>query len=333
MIIKRLKPIFLFLFSSGAFFVSLAAIAGFLAFAFWPLDVFNHFQPVIFPVTLVLFVTSAIFAHRQPFRGLMLSVSATGFIASCLVTVPEIVGAIRQTPQLTQIENTKRLMTFNIYAKNEDIEGLFASIKDENPDVLLMQEYWRWHRGELEERLTVLFPYSVHCQGGKRSFLGIYSKLPLKELPGHNCIDKLSTKQRTSIIAVQVQDEIPFNVITTHFDWPIPAGRQREQMQTVVNVILAQSGPTLFGGDFNSTPFSYSFKNLVDQSKLKRAVWLMPTWPAPPTHPVPMPAWLQLDHILASSHIKPTNWHRGANGGSDHYPLVIDFQIYSGELN
>ncbi|MCZ4270842.1 endonuclease/exonuclease/phosphatase family protein [Maritalea porphyrae] len=325
---QGLLSIVRFLFAGGAFFVSLSAIVGFLAFAFWPLDVFNHFQPIIFPLSLALFLISAIFAKHQPFKGLVLSFCAMGFVASSLVVVPEVVGAVQFNANPTKLfGETRRLMTFNIYAKNEDLEGLFQSIEEQDPDILFIQEYWSWHRKGLEPRLSELMPYSVHCQGGKRSFLGVYSKFPLKELSIQDCVDSLSAEQRTSIIAVQVQDEIPFNVVTTHFDWPIPSDRQKKQRRVVADALNKIDGPTLFGGDFNSTPFSYAFKGLVDEAGMKRVVWLMPTWPAPPTYPFDMPPWMQLDHILTRGDVKTNLPHRGANGGSDHYPLIIDFEI------
>lgn len=317
-----------FLFAGGAFFVALSAIVGFLAFAFWPLDVFNHFQPIIFPLSSVLFLVSAIFAKHQPFKGLVLSFCAVGFVASSLVVVPEFVGTFLHNTKPVQLSADKRrLMTFNIYAKNEDLDGLYQSIKEQDPDILFLQEYWSWHRKGLQDRLSALMPFSVHCQGGKRSFLGVYSKFPLKELGGQDCIDSLSAEQRTSIIAVEVQDETPFNVVTTHFDWPIPSDRQKKQRQIVVDVLNKIEGPMLFGGDFNSTPFSYAFKGLVRDAGMTRAVWLTPTWPAPPTYPFDMPPWMQLDHILTRGEVKTSFVQRGANGGSDHFPLVVDFEI------
>lgn len=318
-------------FAGGAFFVSLSAIAGFLAFALWPLDIFNHFQPIIFPLSAILFVISAVFAKHQPFKGMVLSFCAVGFVASSLVIIPELVGAYRHNSADKQIyaETDRRLMTFNIYAKNENLDGLFASIQEQDPDFLFIQEYWSWHRQGLEKRITNILPYAVHCQGGKRSFLGVYSKYPLKEIEGHDCIDSLSAEQRTSIIALQVQDEIPFNVVTTHFDWPIPADRQQRQMGVVANVLNKIEGPLLFGGDFNSTPFSYAFKNLVSSTNMERVVWLLPTWPAPPTYPVDMPPWLQLDHILTRGGVTVGLPHRGENGGSDHFPLIVDFKVDS----
>ena len=325
---QGLLSIIKFLFAGGAFFVSLSAIAGFLAFALWPLDLFNHFQPIIFPLSLVLFLISAIFAKHQPFKGLVLSFSALGFVASSLIIIPEVVGHYQNSAGSDRVSDTnRRLMTFNIYAKNDNLDGLFESVQEQDPDILLIQEYWSWHRKGLEKRLTALMPYSVHCQGGKRSFLGVYSKYPLKEIAGSDCIDSLSAQQRTSIIVVQVQDENPFNIVTTHFDWPIPSDRQRVQMQTVIDVVNGVTGPTIFGGDFNSTPFSYAFKNLVKKAGFTRAVWLRPTWPAPPTHPFDMPPWMQLDHILTRDGVTTNNPHRGANGGSDHYPLVVDFKV------
>jgi len=325
---QGLFSIIKFLFAGGAFFVSLSAIAGFFAFTFWPLDLFNHFQPIIFPLSLLLFVISAIFAKHQPFKGLVLTFCAIGLVTSSFVIIPEIVGAFRYNASNVEHANSnRRLMTFNIYAKNENLDGIYESVVAAEPDILIIQEYWSWHRKGLEARFRALLPNAVHCQGGKRSFLGIYSKYPLKELSAQDCIDSLSAQQRTSIIAVEVQDEIPFNVVTTHFDWPIPSDRQKIQMQVVIDAVNTIEGPTIFGGDFNSTPFSYAFKNLVQSTHMKRAVWLTPTWPAPPTYPFDMPPWLQLDHILTTDEVQTSNPRKGANGGSDHFPLIVDFKI------
>lgn len=327
MFIRYLKSLFWFGFSASVFFVAFAAIAGLLAFAIWPMDPFNHFQPVILPLSFVGFLISAIFAYRQPFRGLMLTICATGFAASTLVVVPEVVGALTAPKNVVTDDDSMRLMTFNIYAKNDDYDALFEAIEKENPDFLLVQEYWREHREELSPRIEKLLPNFIFCQGGKRSFLAIYSRFPISETTGHDCNEEISNGQRHSIISVKVEAEIPFNLVTTHFDWPIPADRQFEQMRKVASSLNSIEGPLLIGGDFNSTPFSYTHKNFVKNTGLTRAVWLTPTWPAPPTYPIDMPPWLQLDHILYRGDFVVSEPRRGENGGSDHFPLIVDFKL------
>lgn len=327
MISRNIKSLFWFGFSGAVFFVSLSAIAGLLAFALWPLDLFNHFQPIILPLSFIAFLISAIFAFKQPFRGLMLSICATGFAASSLVVIPEIVGAFRAPKNVVEGEGTMRLMTFNIYAKNDNYDALFASIEKEQPDFLLIQEYWKAHRAALSPRIEKLLPNYVFCQGGKRSFLAVYSRFPIEPTVGHDCNEAISTGQRHSIISVKVEAEIPFNLVTTHFDWPIPSDRQYAQMQKVAKSLQSIDGPLLIGGDFNSTPFSFAYKNFVKEAGLTRAVWLTPTWPAPPTYPIDMPPWLQLDHILYRGDFLVSEPKRGENGNSDHFPLIVDFKL------
>ena len=327
MIARSLKFFTLFALWAGAFFVSVAAIAGLLAFVVWPLDVFNHFQPILFTLTLIMFVGLAIFAKTQPYRGFVISIIATGFVASSLVIVPEVVGGyVNQRPDRVEGE-TMRLMTYNIYAKNHDFDAIYAAVEKEQPDFLLLQEYWKDHRQGLSPRLEELLPYFVYCQGGKRSFLGIYSRFPIEPIEGNDCKTAISAEQRHSIIAVKVQAEIPFSLVTTHFDWPIPAERQYTQMDKVASALNGIDGPLVVAGDFNSTPFSYAFKNFATKSDLKRATWMIPTWPAPPTYPLPMPPWLQLDHIMTRGNIDTTAPWRGENGLSDHFPLIVDFKI------
>lgn len=223
-------------------------------------------------------------------------------------------------------------MTFNIYAKNDNLNALALSVLEVDPDIVVFQEFWRWHRAGLEERLTKTYPYTLHCQGGRRSFVALYAKIPFAPQPGNDCMDSLTADQRTSIISVQfpaTETHGSFSVVTTHFDWPVPIQRQRKQVDTFIEALAQVDGPVLVAGDFNSTPYSYSLKSLIERASLQRIAKNIPTWPAPPTYPIPMPPWLQLDQIMSRGNVIATPAHRGPNGGSDHYPLYTDFYIES----
>lgn len=327
---KALTSLIIFGFSAAAGFFALSAIVGFLGFAFWPFDIFNHLQPIWLIGSLGCLLLSPLLLRRQPVRGFIIAISATGFLAATSVVLPEFLAGVRQeTPQI-DTEKSLRLMTFNIYAKNDDLNALALSVLEVDPDIVVFQEFWRWHRAGLEERLTETYPYTLHCQGGRRSFVALYAKIPFAPQPGNDCLDSLAANQRTSIISVKfpaTETHESFSVVTTHFDWPVPIERQREQVDVFVAALQQVQGPMLVAGDFNSTPYSYSLKGLIERASLERVAKGIPTWPAPPTYPVPMPAWLQLDQLMSRGGVVATPARKGPSGGSDHYPLYTDFII------
>lgn len=331
---KALNSFVIFGFAATAGFFAFAAIVGFLGFALWPFDVFNHLQPIWLAGGILCLFMAPFLLRRQPVRGFVIALSATGFLASTSIVLPEYLAGVRQATPEVDTDKSLRLMTFNIFAKNDDLNALALSVLEVDPDIVVFQEFWRWHRAGLEERLTETYPYTLHCQGGRRSFIALYAKFPFAPQPGNDCMDSLTANQRTSIISVKfpaTEAHESFNVVTTHFDWPIPIARQRQQVETFVTALNQVDGPMLVAGDFNSTPYSYSLKGLIERASLKRIAKGLPTWPAPPTYPIPMPAWLQLDQLMSRGDVVATPARRGPSGGSDHYPLYTDFIVQSGD--
>ncbi len=100
-------------------------------------------------------------------------------------------------------------------------------------------------------------------------------------------------------------------------------------MNALLGALQRVDGPLIVAGDFNSTPYSYALKNLTARAGLDRIAIGIPTWPAPPTYPFPMPAWLQLDQVMSRGEIIATPARTGPSGGSDHYPLFTDFMVRS----
>lgn len=327
---RALTSFVIFGFSAAAGFVAIAAIVGFLGFALWPFDVFNHLQPLWLIGGGIGLFLAPLFLRRQPLRGFVIALSATGFLASTSIVLPEYLSGVQQvTPSVAQ-DKSLRLMTFNIYAKNDDLNALTISVLEVDPDIVVFQEFWRWHRAGLEERLKEKYPFALHCQGGRRSFVALYAKMPFAPQPGNNCVDNLAANQRTSIISVNfpaTDVHESFSVVTTHLDWPIPTDRQHAQMNALMDALQQIEGPLLVAGDFNSTPYSYALKNLIKRARLTRIAKGIPTWPAPPTYPFKMPAWLQLDQMMSRGEIVATPALKGPSGGSDHYPLYTDFVV------
>jgi len=311
---------------------SLAAIAGALGLFWVPLDVFNHVQLVLLALTLIGLVLALAVFRRQPLRGLVISLAATGFLASVTVTMPEFVAAFTAPPPAQPPGATIRLMSFNIDANNRHLSEMMEPVIAADPDILVIQEYWRDFRPRLDGPLDERFPYSVRCQGDRRAFIALFSRLPFTIAPGHECVDDIARGGRVARISVTMTDGDgkPFTVMTTHLDWPLPPTRQRLQFAQLSQAVAAVTGPLIVAGDFNSTPFSGALRAFGAENGLVRHTRLMPTWPAAylGTGIIDVPRFLPLDHVLSRGDIEISRVAVGSSpGGSDHLPVIVDFWL------
>ncbi len=83
--------------------------------------------------------------------------------------------------------------------------------------------------------------------------------------------------------------------------------------------------PLIALGDFNITPYSPHFRQLLVDGNLRSAAegfgW-QPTWPT-----FLPPAGIQIDHAFVSPKVAVQGFRRGASDGSDHRPIVIDLVL------
>jgi endonuclease/exonuclease/phosphatase family metal-dependent hydrolase len=80
--------------------------------------------------------------------------------------------------------------------------------------------------------------------------------------------------------------------------------------------------PLVVAGDFNLTPFSPYFGDLLQPTGLRdarRPFGLHATWPA-----WPLPLWIPIDHCLVGARTRAVRVATGPTTGSDHWPLECD---------
>lgn len=90
--------------------------------------------------------------------------------------------------------------------------------------------------------------------------------------------------------------------------------------------ILKQGRHPIAIGDFNNTPWSLSFRQLLAESGLKNSqngFGLQPTWHSSLPHFLQIP----IDHCLHSPALATRDRQIGVNIGSDHLPLIVDLQL------
>jgi endonuclease/exonuclease/phosphatase (EEP) superfamily protein YafD len=81
-------------------------------------------------------------------------------------------------------------------------------------------------------------------------------------------------------------------------------------------------------GDFNTTPWSPCFQDLLAAAGLRNAtlghgyIGTWPTWF--------WPALIPIDHVLLKGPLAATTVGRGPAIGSDHYPIIADLRLLFG---
>ncbi|RDE08989.1 endonuclease/exonuclease/phosphatase family protein [Pelagibacterium lacus] len=322
----------LYLLGCGLF--AAMAIAGALGFVYPVLDLFNHIQPVLFFGLVFLLCAAPVFVRFDIARALAMSVAATGLVASTIIYVPEAVSGFQPRATPSAGAATYRLMTFNVFGRNEEPASIVANVETVDPDILALQEYHPEVRRVIHPLLAALYPHFQYCAGGQRAFVGLYSKIPFQPLDEDACSSSIMSTERTARIMVRfdVDDAPDFSLATTHNDWPAPVTRQAVQFAILRDALSTVQPPLILVGDFNSTPWSYALRNFVAEAGLVRHTRNLPTFPKLWYYLRdwrPAPALLPIDHVMTRGNIEIHELRTGEPSGSDHLPIIVEFSVTS----
>jgi Uncharacterized protein conserved in bacteria len=314
----------------GALGVALLAILALFGFAVPEFDLLNHAQILLLPGTLIGLVIVAVLL-RGTLRSVAMIVVLVGMAASANVMLPEFLGSLRTRPA-APASGTVTMMTHNLFGMNYEMEKVVAAIHAENPDIIVLQEYFGEQATDLHPLLLADYPFFVRCRGGKRANLGLYSRLPFTQVEDGACPNNAYGTSRTAHILAQFQTEdgTPFSVITSHMDWPLPVARQREQLSVLSEVVDKIEGPMILAGDFNSTPWSYALRDFVARNGFTRETMNLVTYPLSWYY---FGAWrdtipfLPLDHVMTRDGVVVHDLHVGRRTASDHLPVVFTFSV------
>lgn len=314
----------------GALGVAALAILALFGFAVPELDLLNHAQIFLLPGTIVGLVIVVVLL-RGALRMGAIFVALLGLLASASVMLPELAGALRVRPE-APASGTITMMTHNLFGLNYEMNQVIAVIRAEDPDIIVLQEYFGEQAKDLHPLLLADYPFFARCRGGKRANLGLYSRIPFEQVQDGACpSDAYGTSRTAHILAsFKTGDGKPFSVVTTHMDWPIPVGRQHEQLNALSQVLDKIEGPMILAGDFNSTPWSYSLRDFVARNGFTRETMNLVTYPLRWFY---LRAWrdtipfLPLDHVMTRGGVVVHELHAGRRTASDHLPVVFTFSV------
>lgn len=335
----------------GTFGVVLAAILAALGYALPWLDALNHLQPVWFLGTLLALITSVVFFRRGMMRAVVLSLTGTGFLASAMIVVPEVLETFAPRPPAPAGAVQYRVLTYNIFGLNYDMKRVAAMIGREKPDIVAIQEFFPGQRNGLHPLLKKNYPYFVVCDHKtKRGNVALYARMPFTFALNEACVN--DPRYGTSIIAARFtpkdgsKDGSPFTVVTTHLDWPVQLSKWRtkgnlmarldatyrrksNEYAQLTDQLRKLAGPLILVGDFNATSWSYSLRGFALRNGLDRQTRALLTYPKRLYLGGwrDVPAFLPIDQVMVRNGVQVHAIRAGDPAGSDHKPLITDFTI------
>lgn len=235
---------------------------------------------------------------------------------------------------------TLRVMSYNVRLFNtyeprsagNGADVMKTYIKNTNPDILCIQEYYRPNKVDFSS-----FPYKyIHFKNRKMK-LGnaIFSKYPLVNTGAFDFKDSSNNTLYADVVkgkdtiriysthlqSIGILPEVKFlqendnrrlrRKMSTAFE------KQQFQINTILNHKQQTKHPVIICGDFNNTPFSYSYRkikgNMQDTFRERGnglgTTFLFDSFP------------LRIDYILASHHFDVVHYETLPNTFSDHHAI------------
>lgn len=294
--------------------LALATAASFFGGYAWWLDISADFK-VQYVVAAALLLGATVAMRRK-----MEAVLALALLITNGWTVYPYIWAPGETPAALKI------ISFNISYQNPDITPVLDFLRRENADVVVVievSEAWR----KAFKGLSDIYPHQLfgppyQDQHVRPHRVGLLAKHQWEETG----IEFSEVSSRAYAVWATFPAASPsLTVAGVHLKNPIlgPFSHQEAEVDALTSVVRQFSGPVIVAGDFNMTPFSTRYGNLLEETGLRRASGgLNTTWPSMIT-----PLALALDHFLVNSTVKRAAMRVGPRLWSDHRPIIGTFDI------
>jgi endonuclease/exonuclease/phosphatase (EEP) superfamily protein YafD len=307
------------LLTAAGILACLATLVGFAGRFWWGFELAAHFRV---QYALALSGFALILLVLRPWRGAALF-GAFALLNLTLV-VPAFWGDDPVAFAAEQYPPTLRAVLANVNWENRDYERLLRFIAASDPDIIVLLEATPWLLAQLRD-LGERYPHRVAEPHDDPFGIALLSRYPLTQ---SQIVRFGGGTGPPSIMATLTVGGRPFTLIGTH-PWPpvsaeIANGRN-EQLRALAAQVRQSQAPLLVLGDLNVSPWSPWFARLLADSGLRdsrRGRGLQPSWPA--GWPL---LWIPIDHALFSEGIQIRRRDIGPAIGSDHYPVIVDFQV------
>jgi endonuclease/exonuclease/phosphatase (EEP) superfamily protein YafD len=299
----------------GGIGLMLALAAGFLGKWWWQLELFSHFR---LQYWFGLLVCTLGLVALQRWRSAMVAVLLALVVGGSLTPF-----AFRSADLALAESDSISIYFTNVYIGNEDSQAIAEGIKQFDPDVVLAIELTRTVYEELVELLPE-YPLH-HFEPGPTAFqIAAFSKV----IDGVEPVITPRFFDDAPEPSMEVNLDFagrPLRIIGIHPPPPISdfwSDQRDQQLLAVARDVGESEIDTVLGGDFNATPWSPIFGEVIELSGLqdgRRFGQVHPTWPTN----LPLFMRIPIDHVLISENLVLVERVLGPAAGSDHLPVFV----------
>lgn len=284
----------------------------------WLLDLTTHF-PLQFACLAGIFTLIFYRKKRRALMGLALITS----LWNLWLVLPAYIGPPAVATQAAEGSESIRLLSFNVFQMNTEHDKVREFIEGSGVDIVALQEF----SGEWSDQLQSLkakYPHWYTRPAGHGNGIGLMSRLPIKR--ARAWMPPQTWRTVVHVILELGGQEV--NLVVIHPDAPMlgPYADNRNRLFAEVAKYVADlQGPVVIMGDFNCTPWSPWFHELLDQTGLRdsrRGFGYHSSWPKR------MPLLgIPIDHFLVSEDWVVHNREVGPYLGSDHRPIILTASV------
>ena len=249
------------------------------------------------------------------------AVSGTGAAVPRALALADPAAAAPQNPTpAPRGQRHFKLLSYNIYNSNQDIQAVWAEVARHDADVVILIEFGP-NKAALKPRLEKAYPYHRSCDDDWDCAIGLYSRLPVSEFH----VTRPRDDAGPSIITAEIKlADTPVTIAGVHILSPNRGPRANfKELDHLAERARRRSTPMVVAGDLNTTIWAHAFDNFRRKSGLKHMGALIPTWPA---QPLPLPQ-LGIDHVFTSQELRINEIASGDPSGSDHVPLIATIEL------
>jgi endonuclease/exonuclease/phosphatase (EEP) superfamily protein YafD len=222
------------------------------------------------------------------------------------------------------------VVSANVLSQNRTPEKVLEFLRAADADlVVLIDARWDTWR-PVFSALGARYPY--HSPQVSRALLPpviLFSRHPIV----HDELVRPPGDRRPYLVAEVAVGGATLVVTGVHPSSPSPSDpshtrRRNRELDHIGDIARGTDRPVIVAGDFNTTPWSPYFRDLLAAAGLRNAalghgyIGTWPTWFRP--------ALIPIDHVLLKGPLAATAVRRGPAVGSDHYPIIADLRLLSG---
>ena len=227
------------------------------------------------------------------------------------------------TPNAT-FENTVSVVSWNMLATNENFDGLRNLLQEHTPDLVVLIEL---RPGVLERTECILeqYPHYRYRPSWGGEGIGIFSRHPNIEFEFE---DFGFAKQPALVASISNADGASLRLVGMHTLSPLPLERvatRDKQLKELAAWAQHTDGPIAVCGDFNISPWTTPFKNLLAAGFVdsREGSGNGASWPAELGF-----LGVPIDHVLSHGDCQIRNRKvLGPVEGSDHKPVYFEVQF------